>query len=315
MTSGHGFDSRTAHNFMEQHTHENAQVQKNWYDKSYKLLLLVPLVLFLGSLIYLYGFYTQHGDIFYKDVSITGGTTITVFSSTDIIALEESLRTQFPDVSIRSMTDIRTGAQHGFFVETSASVDEIKGALERYLGFALTTENSSIEFTGAALSTSFYNQLRIAVIASFILMALVVFIIFRTPIRSLSIIIAGLADIIMTIVVIDILGIRLSTAGIVALLMLIGYSVDADIMLTTRVVKDKEGSINHRIWGAFKTGITMTLTAIAAVGIALLFTHSLSPVLSQMFTIILIGLCFDIFNCWVTNASLLKWYAEVKKTL
>ncbi len=288
---------------------------KNWYDKSYKYLLILPVVFLLFSAVYLYNFYGDHGDIFYKDVSITGGTTITVFASTDIVLLEQTLAPQFPDIALRSITDIRTGEQHGFFVETSSSIDELKAALESYLGYQLTTENSSIEFTGSALSESFYNQLRIAILISFILMAGVVFIIFRTPIRSLSIIIAGLADIIFTIVVIDILGIRLSTAGIVALLMLIGYSVDADIMLTTRVVKDKEGSINHRIWEAFKTGITMTLTAMAAVGIALIFTRSLSPVLSQMFTIILIGLCFDIFNCWITNASLLKWYAEVKKTV
>lgn len=298
---------------MEQHTQH--PTTKNWYDKSYKLLLILPAVLFLASLVYLYGFYNEHGDIFYKDVSITGGTTITVFSSTDIEQLEQALRPAFPDLTVRSITDIRTGAQHGFFVETTSPVEDIRPALEQYLGFPLTNENSSIEFTGAALSTSFYNQLRFAVILSFVLMAGVVFLIFRTFIRSISIIIAGLADILMTIVVIDILGIHLSTAGIVALLMLIGYSVDADIMLTTRVVKDKEGTINHRIWGAFKTGITMTLTAIAAVGIALIFTHSISQVLSQMFTIILIGLCFDIFNCWITNASLLKWYAEVKKTI
>jgi preprotein translocase subunit SecF len=56
----------------------------------------------------------------------------------------------------------------------------------------------------------------------------------------------------------------------------------------------------------------MTLTAIVAVGIALIFTYSLSPILAQMFTIILIGLCFDILNCWITNASILKWYGEAK---
>jgi preprotein translocase subunit SecF len=94
--------------------------------------------------------------------------------------------------------------------------------------------------------------------------------------------------------------------------MLIGYSVDADILLTTRVIRHKEGTLNERIWGAFKTGITMTLTAIVAVGIALIFTYSLSPILAQMFTIILIGLCFDILNCWITNASILKWYGEAK---
>ncbi|MEK6819641.1 MAG: protein translocase subunit SecF [Nanoarchaeota archaeon] len=289
--------------------------EKNWYDKSYKILLVIPIILFLGSFAYLYFFYAENGDIVYKDVSITGGTTMTVFAKTDIKLLEENLREKLPDVIVNSITDFRSREQTGFLVETTASSDELKSFLEDYLGFKLNSENSSIEFTGATLSSSFYQQLRFAMIISFVLMAIVVFFIFRTPIRSLSIILAGFADIIMTIVVIDILEIRLSVAGIVALLMLIGYSVDVDIMLTTRVVKEKTGSLNHRIFEAFKTGITMTLTAIAAVGVALIFTRSFSPALSQMFTIILIGLCFDIFNCWVTNASLLKWYAEVTKKI
>lgn len=291
------------------------QETKNWYDKSYKLLLLLPALFFVFCIGYLIWFNGQNGDIIYKDVSITGGTTITVFDTRDTSQLEQNMKQQFPDLVLRKISDIRTGAQHAFFIETTSSLEQVRPALEKELGYPLTSENSSVEFTGASLSSSFYQQLRIAVIVSFLLMALVVFIIFRTPIRSLSIIIAGLADIIMTIVVVDLLGIRLSTAGIVALLMLIGYSVDADIMLTTRVVKDREGTLNHRIFGAFKTGITMTLTAIAAAAVALIFTHSLSPVLAQMFTIILIGLGFDIINCWITNASILKWYSEVTKKI
>jgi preprotein translocase subunit SecF len=298
----------------EGHAHDTEHAKKGWYDRYYKLMLIVPALLLLFSLFYLFNFYRAQGDVIYKDVSLTGGTTVTVFDTgADINALEQSMKAKFPDLHARAISDIRTGEQHGFFVETQAGADEVKKALEDYLGYALTQENSSIEFSGSSISQGFYQQLRIALIASFVLMALVVFIIFRTPIRSLSVIIAGLFDIIMTIVVVDILHIQLSTAGIVALLMLIGYSVDVDILLTTRVVKDKEGTLNQRIFGAFKTGITMTLTAIAAAAVALVFTHSLSPALAQMFTIILIGLGFDMLNCWVTNASMLKWYMEVKK--
>jgi preprotein translocase subunit SecF len=117
----------------------------------------------------------------------------------------------------------------------------------------------------------------------------------------------------MTICVIDLMEMQLSAAGIVALLMLIGYAVDVDILLTTRVFKNTEGTLNERIWDAFKTGITMTITAMASVSVALIFTHSFSPVLSQTFTIILIGLGFDMINCWIMNASILKWYMEGKK--
>jgi len=44
----------------------------------------------------------------------------------------------------------------------------------------------------------------------------------------------------------------------------------------------------------------------------LFIVRSFSSVLTQIFTILSIGLVFDIMNTWVANASLLKWYAEKK---
>lgn len=287
---------------------------KNWYDKSYKLLLIIPAVLLIFSIFYLVGFYKEHGDVIDRDVSLTGGTTVTIFDkNVDIKTLQDSLDKDFPGILVRGISDIRTGEQEGFFVETKATPEEVIPVLESSLGYKLNGDNSSVEFSGSSLSEGFYNQLRFAILIAFVLMALVVLIIFRTPIRSLSIIIAVVSDIIMTLCIVDLFGMQVSAAGIVAFLMLIGYSVDVDILLTTRVFKDREGSLNDRIFGAFKTGITMTLTAIAAVGTALIFTYSFSAVLSQMFTILLIGLGFDMLNCWITNASLLKWYMEHKE--
>lgn len=284
---------------------------KNWYDRSYKWFLIIPAVFFVFCLVYLGMFYNQHGDIFYKDVSITGGTTITVFSPRPIAEVETALKPAFPDLIVRELADVRTGEQRGFFVETASNVTELQPALEEFLGFALTPDSASIEFTGSTLSQGFYKQLRIAIFIAFFAMALVVFLIFKTPFRSLSIIGAGFADIVMTITIVNIIGMELSLGGIVAILMLIGYAIDTDMLLTTRVLKG-HGSINSRIYGAFKTGIMMTLTAIIAVGVSLFFTYSLSDTLRQIFTILLIGLVFDIINTWMTNASLLKWYAEVK---
>jgi preprotein translocase subunit SecF len=102
----------------------------------------------------------------------------------------------------------------------------------------------------------------------------------------------------------------MSSAGIIALLMLIGYSVDTDILLTNRVLKRQEGSLNERLWGAFKTGMTMIMTSLVAVAVALLVVKSFSVTLTQIFTILSIGLIFDIFNTWVTNASILKWHVH-----
>lgn len=288
--------------------------KKNWYEKHYKHLLVLPAILLIISLIYLAQFNSINGDLIHKDVSLTGGTTITVFDSEVVLDdLKNSLKEQFPDILVRGISDIKSGEQQAFFVETASEVSEIKSALEEYLGYSLDTQNSSTQFSGASLSEGFYKQLRSAIFIAFLFMALVVFIIFRTPIPSLAVIISAFADIVMTIAVVDFLGFRLSSAGIIAILMLIGYSVDTDILLTTRLIKTRSSSINERMKNAFKTGMTMTLTSIAAISVALFIIYPISDVLRQMFTILLIGLGFDIFNTWITNASILRWYAEAKQ--
>jgi preprotein translocase subunit SecF len=290
------------------------KTEKSWYDKSYKLILIAPAIALIFSIVYLAVFYSANGDIILKDVSLTGGTTITVFDShASIDGVKAALKGDFPDMSARAISDIRTGGQRGFYIETKENADKTKSAIENYLGYNLTEDNSSIEFSGASLSSGFYQQLRFAIILAFCFMAIVVFIIFRTFVPSIAVISCAFADIVMTIVVIDLLGINLSSAGVIAFLMLIGYSVDTDILLTSRVIKKQEGTINERIWSAFKTGITMTLTSFAAVAISLIMIYNLSETLRQIFTILLIGLGFDIFNTWVTNASLIKWYAEAKR--
>ena len=84
-------------------------------------------------------------------------------------------------------------------------------------------------------------------------MSIVIFFLFRTFVPSIAVIFAAFADIVMPLALIDFIGLRVSTAGIAAFLMLIGYSVDTDILLTTRALKKHEGTVNERIYGAFKT--------------------------------------------------------------
>lgn len=289
---------------------------KNWYDKYHKVMLILPALALLFSLIYLINFNIKNGDLINKDVSLTGGTTITVFdSNVNIDELKSSLSSQFPDLNIRKLSEFGTGRQRGFFIETSADTEKIKSSLEAYLGYKLTQENSSVEFSGSTLTAGFYKQLRFAILLAFLFMAIVVFITFRIPIPSFTVILSAFADIIMTIAVVDILSVKLSIAGVIAFLMLIGYSVDTDILLTSRLLKRGNEKVNKIIYSSFKTGITMTLTSIAAVGVSLFIIYNVSEVLRQIFSILLIGLGFDIFNTWVTNASILKWYIESKERI
>ncbi len=288
------------------------QHKKNWHDRHYKHLLIIPILLLLFSFIYMNSFYSKNHDFFKKDISLTGGTSVTVYGNFDKNKFSKDLQDKLPDLNIREIYDLTTRNKIALIVETTLEGTSTKKVLEEYLGYELTEDNSSIEFTGASLSKSFYRQLLFAIFISFIFMAIVVIVIFKKLIPAFSVIISAFGDIFMTLVVVNMLGMKVSSAGIIAFLMLIGYSVDTDILLTTRALKRQEGSLNKRLLDSFKTGITMTLTSIVAIGVALFFTFSFSMVLTEIFIILLIGLGFDIINTWITNVSIIKWYVLSK---
>ncbi len=226
---------------------------EKFHDKNYKLLLLIPLALLIFSFIYLASFYSANQDFIYRDVSLTGGTSATIYGKINIEMLEQNLALELEDISTREIYDLVTREQEAVIIETKSGAEETRQALENYLGYNLTAENSSFEFTGSTLGESFYKQLLVAILFAFAFMAIVVFIIFRTFIPSVAVITSAFADILMTLVLVDILGLKMSIAGIVAFLMLIGYSVDTDILLTNRILKRHEGTLNERLFSSFKT--------------------------------------------------------------
>lgn len=169
----------------------------------------------------------------------------------------------------------------------------------KVITFILAILTSSLIFMNAGIVTD--------IIALLIGLGML-YIFLRWSIPSFAVILAALSDIIVTLAIVNITGMKLSSAGIAAFLMLIGYSVDTDILLSTRVLKRKEGTVLERIFSAAKTGFTMTLTTLAALSVAMIFTDSL--VIRQIMEILLIGLGVDIINTWIQNVGVLRLYLE-----
>lgn len=287
--------------------------KKNWYDKWHKAMLVLPILLILISIFYIYGLYSKTGDFIQKDASLSGGTTITVQGDININELEDALKSEFPDLYVRKISDISTGRDIASIIGSSAEPEVLQPAIEKFLGYKLNSGNSNIEFSGSALGENFYRQLITAIILSFILMSLVILFLFRKFVPSIVVIFATFGDIVLTLGLVNYLGIKLSSAGIAAFLMLIGYGVDTNILLTSRVLKKREDSINQRIYGAFKTGMFMTFVGLAAVSPALFLITGLPDSFRQIFLIVAIGLLADIITTWIGNASIIKWYAEKKR--
>jgi len=283
---------------------------KNFYEKQYKLLLIIPFVLLLLGSFQLYHNSATTGSFINKGISLKGGTSLTILGDVSTDKVLQSINYQ-DEVNTRVLSS--QNEVLGVILEIEETdKDKIDGIKDKILSdFDLKEDAITVETMGSSLGSSFFKETIKAMIVAFVFMGIVVFLYFRTFVPSVAVILAAVSDIIITMSIVNIIGIKLSTAGIAAFLMLIGYSVDTDILLSTKVVKKKNGTVDERIYSAMKTGLMMSLTTIVAISVALAFTQSV--VISQIMTILLIGLAVDLVNTWIQNVGLLKWYMETKK--
>ncbi len=283
------------------------------YEKEYRKLAWFTIIILVLAIAQIGYQMATTGDFITKGVSLKGGVTITA-ADTDIspTELEDALRDRFPDNDI-TVRGISSGGKHGAVIEADItdkdSISAFRAETAKILD--LSMDELSTEEIGSSLGDSFFRQVIISLIVAFVLMAVVVIAWFRNIGPSMIVILAAFCDMVETVAVSNLLGIKMSTGGIAALLMLVGYSVDTDILLSTRILKRKEGTVYDATVDAFKTGIMMTLTALAAVIVGYLISNS--DAMRQIMLILIIGLVFDIFNTWIQNAALLRWWVERKK--
>ena len=283
---------------------------KDLYHNQYKKLLIIPFIIFILAIGQIIFQIATTGDFIDKDVDLKGGISIQVKSNGTINTeeLDSYLSSKFPDADIKIQSLSVAGQQTDIIVKSTLEVDE--KALVAEIKNKLGEIEYSPSLVDASFGASFFRSTFIALIIAFVLMGVLVFYYFRIPVPSIAVILSALSDIVATIATLNLLGIKLTPGGIAGLLMLIGYSVDTDILLSTRVLKRHEGTIFDRIIGAMKTGFTMSSTTLAAVIVALIFSRA--EIFKQIMTIMLIGLLYDLIMTWFQNAGLLRLYFEKK---
>ena len=287
----------------------------HFYDKYHYKLLAIPLLVVIISFAVLGINYATTGSPIKKDVSLSGGVTLTITKQTNVTAAElqgflES-RVDY-DTNVRVLS--QSGNEIGLIVDAGVSdqqkIKTLLSIVEEKTG-KLDANDYSAQVIGTALGQSFFTEALFAIAFAFLLMGAAVLIYFRNLVPSMFVILCGFNDLLCTVGALVLLDFRFSTASIAALLMVVGYSIDTDILLTTRVLKGKEGTVFSRTVGAMKTGVTMSLTAFAAVFAGYLFSQS--QTIKEIMLVISIAMIFDILHTWITNAAILRWYLERKK--
>ena len=266
-----------------------------------KQMVIIPMVLLILALASLGYTMAMTGMPVKPGIDFSGGTAVTLFTSDSVEELQATFAA-YPLLSIGE--SINNGKYLKFGPMDDASLQSLATMItDRY-------PDAKIDQIGASFGETLQQQALIALVFSFIGMMIVVFVAFRTIIPAGAVVLSAFADIVMTAACMNLVGIELSLATTAALLMLIGYSVDSDILLTMRVLK-RQGKLEEKLSGAFHTGIIMTTTtiaAIAAMGIVAFIGQI--TVIWEISVILLFGLFIDMMNTWLTNAGIIKWYVK-----
>jgi preprotein translocase subunit SecF len=275
-------------------------------------LMILPVAILLIAVLIIAFTWATTGAPVKLGMEFKGGTMISLTTDTPMTELKEKY-------SAYPITDVRqTGSTT--VMQFGPMSDEEQNTLNKDI--TDTYENVEIRVVGPVYGKDLQEQAIKAIFFSFVGMSLVVFVIFRTFIPSGAVVLSAFCDIMTAVAFMDLVGVELSLGTLAALLMLIGYSVDSDILLTTRVLKRK-GEIQENISNAMDTGITMTTTTLVAlIAMYLVSTYSYLVIpsfsqinlLSDISIVLIFGLVADMINTWLTNVSILRWYVKKEGT-
>jgi preprotein translocase subunit SecF len=280
---------------------------------STKQMIAIPMVALLVSLMILGWSYKTTNSPVELGVEFTGGTIVTVESASPYNVVQQEFTSQFPDtppISGRDAGGGRVLLQFGPMDETQ----QLK--LTKYIS-SNYGKDVALKQMSALYGINLQRSAIKAVLYAFIGMAIIVFFIFKSIIPSGAVVLSAFSDIVIAATLMNLFNISLSLGTVAALLMLIGYSVDSDILLTTRVLK-RRGTTDEKLRGAMKTGLTMTSTTLAAIFVLFVvstFAHfftsfSRIDIISDISLVLLLGLAVDLMNTWMLNTGILKWYTS-----
>jgi len=264
---------------------------------SNRQLAIVPLTVLALALAVLIGSWALTGTPAALGIDFTGGSEMTV--QTDMAAADIPGAFSTDPVSVQG-----TDRQNQYVVTfDSSNIDSLREQASD-AGMSVLGSGSTPPSFGA-------DSMRIAVIGiviAFLGMSILAFALFRTFVPSVAIIISAFSDLMIPLAVLSLLGVKLSLGTVAGLLMLIGYSVDSDILLNNHILR-RRGEFYESTYAAMQTGVTMTLTSIVAMAVmAIMATFFNIQIMAQIGLVLVLGLSVDLMNTYMLNLSLLRWY-------
>lgn len=188
----------------------------------------------------------------------------------------------------------------------SEVIDFIKGYLNLKEDQNVRTQTREVS---ATLGDDFVKSSVTVGLFAFIFLVLVILFFFKELVPSGLIIFSAIFDVLAGLAGMALLGLSLSLTTIPALLMLVGYCVDTNILLSTRLLKQRKGDVFSAANNSMSTGLTMTFTTLATVIVMMVISYFTQMyVILEIATILFFGLIGDLFSTWCFNGPVLIRY-------
>jgi len=268
-------------------------------------LAAIPLAILAVALLVIVGWYVFTGAPVRLGMEFTGGTELRVQTSTPPADIPAAFGTQ------ATVTPVQT-AQDTYIVTFPPEAEDIgqqaRNNLQPVQGQSTADMVKSIQGTSASFGKSAQDTALLGIALAFVGMSVLVFLMFRSFVPSIAVVISAFSDIMIPVALMNLLGIPLSLGTVAALLMLIGYSVDSDILLNNHILR-RSGGFYESTHRAMRTGVTMTVTSLSAMAVMSVVAWFFGiDLLRDIGIVLVLGLATDLMNTYMLNLSLLRWY-------
>ncbi|WP_255170509.1 protein translocase subunit SecF [Natrononativus amylolyticus] len=268
-------------------------------------LAAVPLAVLAVALLILGGWFVAFGTPVQLGIDFAGGTELTVETASDRQDIPAAFE-EDPE-SVQSVQ-----AQENQYIIQFTSTDQEGLSEQAEANLEPTDDNDEVIQSVSSTSASFGSQTQqtalLGIAAAFVGMSALAFLLFRTFVPSIAIVASAFSDIMIPLAFMNVVGIPLSLGTVAALLMLIGYSVDSDILLNNHILR-RGGDFYESTYRAMQTGVTMTVTSMTAMLVMAISAWIFGiELLTSIGLILFVGLAADLMNTYMLNLSLLRWY-------
>ncbi|WP_132059669.1 protein translocase subunit SecF [Halorussus amylolyticus] len=268
-------------------------------------LAAVPLALLAVALLILAGWFVTTGAPVQLGTEFTGGTELRIQTATP----PSEIPNQFD--ADASVTPVQTADDTYLvtFPPDSGDVEQqARNNLEPVSGQSAADIVRSDQETSASFGSSTQRLALYGLGVAFVGMSVLVFLMFRTFVPSIAVVLSAFSDIVIPLALMNLLGIELSLGTVAALLMLIGYSVDSDILLNNHIIR-RSGDFYESTYRAMQTGVTMTVTSLSAMAVMALVASVFGiDLMASIGIVLVLGLATDLMNTYMLNVSLLRWW-------